>query len=58
MRFWGFINQLTDPIWTTEILFMTHLIVSNLQAKLKIFSTKLCIAITGAIQGTSCECVY
>ena len=30
-----------NPIWTTEILFMTNLITSHLKAKLKIFSTKL-----------------
>ena len=34
-------NHLSDPIWTTEILFMTNLITSQLKIKLKIFSTEL-----------------
>ena len=39
---WGLINHLSDPIWTTEILFMTNLITSNLKQNWNYSVQSLC----------------
>ena len=53
MCYRGFIKRLLDLIWITETLFMTNQITSRLKTKMENIQYKTCIAITGAIQGTS-----
>ena len=54
----GFIKRLLDLIWITETLFMTNQITSRLKTKMENIQYQTCIAITGAIQGTSREHLY
>ena len=58
MCYRGFIKRLLDLIWITETLFMTNQITSHLKTKMENIQYESCIAITGAIRGTSREHSY
>ena len=51
-------NRLLNLIWITEILFMTKPHNESFKNKIENVQYKACIAITGAIQGTSREHLY
>ena len=55
MCYQGFTKCLLDLIWITETLLMTNQITSHLKTKMENIQYETCIAITGAIQGTSRE---
>ena len=53
MSCWGCINDLSEPTWTTEILFMTSLITNHLKTKLKIFSVTVKQSVVAALKALS-----